>query len=349
MQNEEIFDVTIIGAGPAGLYGAFYSGLRDLKTKIIEFQPYLGGKINIYPEKMLWDVGGHAPASGGKMIENLTKQAKMFDPTIVLNEKVITIEKNQDDLFVLETNVGRKHYSKTVITATGTGIIKPQKLDVVGAEKYELSNLNYTVSSFEAFRDKVVLISGAGNSAIDWANELEPIAKGVYLVCRKDCLSCHEASANQLFASSASCLFETDIHALIAGAEHERIKEVELRNKQNGQLFRIPVDEVLINHGFERDASLIEESALAVEIEDNFIKGNAFGESNIPGFYAIGDVLRYDGKLNLIAGAFQDAANAVNRAKLWITPDATPRAMVSSHNEKFKERNQALITHPKKG
>lgn len=342
LKQEDIFDVTIIGAGPAGLYASFYSGLRDLKTKIIEFQPYLGGKINVYKEKMLWDVGGHAPAFGNEMIENLSKQAQMFSPEIVLGEKVTSIEKDHEDNFKLQTNEGNIHYSKTVIMASGSGILKPQRLKISGAEKYELSNLNYTVPSLSYFKDKVVLISGAGNSAIDWANELEPIAKGVYLICRKDCLSCHEASANQLFDSSAMCFFDTSIHQLIASRDHKRIEEVELVNKIDGQRFKVPIDEVLINHGFERDVSLLENCALQVETEEHRVIGNAFGESTMLGLYAIGDLLAYEGKLNLIAGAFQDAANAVNKAKLLIEPEAKFSAGVSSHNDKFIKKNQEI-------
>ena len=142
MDNHELFDVTVIGGGPAGLYSAFYSGLREMKTKIIEFQPTLGGKIHVYPEKMIWDVGGLTPIPGAKLIEQLVQQGLTFDPTVVLNEKVESITRNEEGIFILEGSSGEKHYSKTVIIAVGSGIINPQKLDIEGAERFEFSNLN---------------------------------------------------------------------------------------------------------------------------------------------------------------------------------------------------------------
>ncbi|MFV2049781.1 NAD(P)/FAD-dependent oxidoreductase, partial [Metabacillus sp. YM-086] len=185
MDSQELFDVTVIGGGPAGLYSAFYSGLREMKTKIIEFQPHLGGKIHVYPEKMIWDVGGQTPILGEKLIQQLVQQGLTFDPTVVLNEKVESISRTEEGIFILHTSSGEKHYSKTVIVAVGSGILNPQKLEIEGAEKFEVSNLHYTVKSLKRFKNKKVIISGGGNSAIDWANELEPIAEKVILTYRK--------------------------------------------------------------------------------------------------------------------------------------------------------------------
>lgn len=344
MVKQELFDVTIIGGGPAGLYSAFYSGLREMKTKIIEFQPTLGGKIHVYPEKMIWDVGGLTPIPGAKLIEQLVQQGLTFDPTVVLNEKVESISRHEDGLFVLEGSSGNKHYSKTVIIAVGSGIINPQKLDIVGAERFEISNLNYTVKSLQRFKGKTVVISGGGNSAIDWANELEPVAKKVYVTYRKGTLNGHEAQCAQLMNSSASCLLHTSITKLIAGINHEAIEQVELTNHQTGDVTYLPIDEVIINHGYEIDTSLLTNSSLNIDLIDQYyIAGSTKSESSVEGLYAAGDILKHEGKVNLIAGAFQDAANAVNKAKQFITPEADPFAMVSSHNEVLKKRNNELV------
>ncbi|MEI4622526.1 NAD(P)/FAD-dependent oxidoreductase [Bacillus pfraonensis] len=344
MNPEELFDVTVIGGGPAGLYSAFYSGLREMKTKIIEFQPQLGGKIHVYPEKMIWDIGGLPPVTGARLIEQLVEQGLTFHPEVVLNEKVESITKNPEGIFVLITSSGQKHFSKTVIVATGSGILKPQKLAIEGAERFEVSNLNYTVKSLKQFKDKTVIVSGGGNSAIDWANELEPIAKKVYLTYRKDALAGHEAQVTQLMNSSVSCIFHTSITKLIAGENHEAIERVELTNHETGEVSYLPIDEVIINHGYERDMKLLENSDLNVEIADDyFIAGSTNSESSIEGLYAAGDILKHEGKLHLIAGAFQDAGNAVNKAKQFIQPDASEYGMVSSHNDVFKQRNRELI------
>ncbi|MEH7461503.1 NAD(P)/FAD-dependent oxidoreductase [Bacillus thuringiensis] len=344
MNQEELFDVTVIGGGPAGLYSAFYSGLREMKTKIIEFQPQLGGKIHVYPEKMIWDIGGLPPVMGAKLIDQLVEQGLTFHPEVVLNEKVESITRNEEGIFVLKTSSGKRHFSKTVIVATGSGILKPQKLAIAGAEKFEVSNLNYTVKSLKHFQNKTVIVSGGGNSAIDWANELEPIAKKVYVTYRKDTLSGHEAQVTQLMNSSATCFLHTTITKLIVGDNHEAIERVELTNHETGEVSYLVIDEVIINHGYERDMTLLENSELNIEIiDDYFIAGNANSESSIEGLYAAGDILKHEGKLHLIAGAFQDAGNAVNKAKQFIQPDASEYGMVSSHNDVFKQRNRELI------
>lgn len=343
MSDKEIYDVTIIGGGPAGLYSAFYSGLRETKTKIIEFQPQLGGKIHIYPEKMIWDVGGQTPIPGAKLIEQLTQQGLTFNPTVVLNERVTNITRNENGLFVLKAASGQEHFSKTIIIAVGSGILKPQKLHIEGAERFEVSNLHYTVKSLQYFKDRTVIISGGGNSAIDWANELEPIAKKVYVTHRKDSFSGHEAQISQLINSSAECMFNTTITKLISD-NHESVEKVELTNQHTGEVSYVTVDDVIINHGFEQDSSLLNNSMLEIDLIDDFyIESNPSCESSVKGIYAAGDIVKYDGKLNLIAGTFQDAANAVNKAKQYIEPDANEVAMVSSHNEVFKQRNRELI------
>jgi ferredoxin/flavodoxin---NADP+ reductase len=343
MGNIEIFDLTIIGGGPAGLYSAFYGGLREMKTKIIEAQPELGGKIHVYPEKVIWDVGGLGPITGAKLIEQLKEQALTFNPEVVLNEKIVSIS-THDGLFIMRSDSGSIHYSKSIIVAIGSGILKPQKLKLEGAEKYEMSNLHYMVNSLKYFKDRTVVISGGGNSAIDWANSLEPVAKKIYLVHRRDCFSGHESQVTQLMNSSVECIFNSSITNLIANENHTSISSVELTNQKTGEMNSLPVDEVLINHGFDQDASLLEKSELDVVLIDNFfIDGTPASETSVPGLFAAGDILKHEGKLNLIAGTFQDAANAVNKAKQFIEPSAENAAMVSSHNKVFSERNKELI------
>ncbi|WP_347319848.1 NAD(P)/FAD-dependent oxidoreductase [Rossellomorea sp. RS05] len=344
MREKEIYDVTIIGGGPAGLYSAFYSGLREMKTKLIESQQRLGGKIHVYPEKMIWDVGGLTPLSGADLIKQLVKQGLTFDPTVVLNEKVSSIRKDSEGIFILEGDSGDVHLSKTVIVAVGSGIINPQKLKIEGAERFEVSNLHYTVKSLKQFKGRTVLISGGGNSAVDWANELEPVAGKVMVTYRKASFTGHEAQCSQLMNSSADCLFNTTITRLIGSEDGERIEKVELMNVETKNTTVVSVDDVIVNHGFEIDSSLLKDSSLGIEMLDDFyMKGNAVSETSVEGLYAAGDILKHEGKVHLIAGAFQDAANAVNRAKNFISPDADRSGMVSSHNEVFKKRNRELI------
>ncbi|MFC3769045.1 NAD(P)/FAD-dependent oxidoreductase [Paenibacillus sp. GCM10012303] len=346
MNTKQVFDVTIIGGGPAGLFAAFYSGLREMSTKIIEYQPFLGGKVHVYPEKMIWDVGGLTPVSGAQLIEQLTAQGTTFNPEIVLGEKVTSITKDEQGTFVLHTASGSEHYSRTVILAVGGGILKPTKLTIDGAERFEVTNLHYTVKSLARYQGKTVLISGGGNAAIDWANELEPIAKKVYLTYRKDNLKGHEAEISKLLASSVECLLNTSIEKLIASPNHETIQKVLLKHSEDDTETELEIDEVIINHGYERDKDLLQNSKVKIAMEKEYwIAGSAMSETSVDGLYAAGDILHHEGKLHLIAGAFQDAANAVNKAKQYITPDANAYGMVSSHNDLFEQKNRELLKH----
>jgi len=335
-------DVTIIGGGPAGLYAAFYSGLRELKTKIIEYQPFLGGKVHVYPEKMIWDVGGLTPVPGAKLIEQLVAQALTFEPEVVLGEKVESIARDAEGIFLLHTASGAVHRSRTVILAVGGGILKPIKLNIEGAERFEVTNLHYTIKSLARFKGKQVLISGGGNSAVDWANELAPIAAKVYLTYRSDALKGHEAEITKLGKGGVELLLNTTITKLIADKDQGQVASVMLANGEDSEV-RLEVDEVIISHGYERDKELLDNSEVKIELKDYRVAGTPTSATSVPGIYAAGDVLYHEGKLHLIAGAFQDAANAVNEAKQYITPEAHSYGMVSSHNELFAEKNRELL------
>lgn len=341
----DVFDITIIGAGPAGLYSAFYSGLRGLKTKVLDAQNVLGGKLNVYMEKMVWDVGGQPPLPAARLIDQLVKQATTFHPTICLETKVTKIERLEDDTFALHTETGDVHYSKTVVLALGSGILKPQKLTMEGADRFEVANLHYVVKSLRQFEGRHVVISGGGNAAIDWANELAPLAASVTVVYRKEAFTgAHEAQIEQLMQSGATCLFNTTICKLLADQEGHAIDRVEVKDELTGETTQLEVDEVIINHGYEIDAELLQNSSFDFELDEySRVIGSDASETSVPGIFAAGDILIHSSKVNLIAGCFHDAANAVNRAKLYIEPTAEKVAMVSSHNDVFKEKNKELL------
>jgi len=336
--TQELYDVTIVGGGPAGLYTAFYSGMRDLKTKIIEYSSQLGGRMLIYPEKMIWDVGGVTPILGGQLIKQLVEQAQTFDPTIALNQKVEKLEKQQDGTFILTSSTGEKHYSKTVILAVGYGVLSMQKLEIEGADRYEVTNLHYTVQEVEIFRHKHVLISGGGNSAVDWANELEPIAASVTVVHRREDFGGHEKNVSRMKESSVSV--KTPYEVVQLHSDGDLIQSVSIVNKETDAIERIEVDAVIVNHGLKCDYGALEEWGL--DIQDGVAIVNEKRETNIEGIYGAGDFIDHPSKVRLIAGAFTDGVLALNSAKLFIEPDAPKVAYVSSHNIRFKERNEKI-------
>ncbi|MBQ0138387.1 MAG: NAD(P)/FAD-dependent oxidoreductase [Kurthia sp.] len=329
-----LYDVTIIGGGAAGLYSSFYAGLRGMKTKIIEFQSSLGGKVQLFPEKKIWDIGGQPPITGDAFIKQLVSQALTFDPTVVLDTKVLKLLKLDDGSFEIHTSNGI-HYSKSIIVAVGGGIINPQKLDVDGVTKEELQNLHYVVRQFEPFRNQTVVISGGGNTAIDWANELYGIAKEIYVVYRGEKLSAHEAQVEYL-ESHANIHLETSIQRVIADENNKCVKQVVLQCGEEKKT--LAVDHVIVSHGFDMDQSI--EYAFDEElkrVDDFYIEATAQTITSVPGVYAAGDIAKYEGKVNLLVGCFQDAVNAVNRAKTYVEPEANEYAMVSSHNERVQK------------
>ncbi|KGR75135.1 NAD(P)/FAD-dependent oxidoreductase [Ureibacillus sinduriensis] len=337
----ELFDVTIIGGGPAGLYSAFYSGLRNMKTKIIEVQPVLGGKVNIYPEKVLWDVGGQPPMQAQLFVQNLVNQANTFSPTICLNTKVEQIEKH-GDIFVITTNNGETHYSKTIIVAVGGGILNPIKLEIEGAEKYEMTNLHYTILGLERFRNKKVLVSGGGNGAIDWAVELLFVAKEVVVIYRKDQLTAHESQVEKLKEHGVQIMLNAKIQSVVSNDTKTAIEQVIV--SQNGDIHEIQVDDVLISHGYNREVSLtFADDIQPMRKDDYYLVGQGQCKTSVPGIFGAGDIISYDDKVNLLIGTFQDAVLAVNNAKKYIDPKADQYGMVSSHNEKFAEKNKELL------
>lgn len=342
---DEIYDITIIGGGPGGLYSAFYAGLRDLKTKIIEYKSALGGKLHVYPEKIIWDIGGVTATPAKKVIENLVEQGLTFQPTVCLNTKVDVVTK-KDDLFVIETSTGEKHFSKKVVVAVGAGIINPIKLHVEGAEKYEVSNLHYTIRGIQSFKNKKLLISGGGNSAIDWAKDLIGIAKHITVIYRGENLSAHEAQIRYLEENGVPILTNTEIQSLVANEEKTKIKEVILENFATKETSTIVLDDVLVNHGYDRDHSFAFDATVNPERDEEYqyyLTTNGKGLTTVDGIYAVGDISKHDNKVYLITGAFIDAINAINDIKLSLEPTADQVAKVSSHHEIFEARNREIL------
>ncbi|WP_019423147.1 NAD(P)/FAD-dependent oxidoreductase [Paenibacillus sp. OSY-SE] len=335
----ELYDATIIGGGPAGMYTAFYSGMRDLKTKLIEAKTELGGRMLIYPEKMIWDVGGVTPILCENLIAQLEQQAKTFDPTIVLGQQITEMERLEDGTFMLTAATGERHHTRTIILAIGYGILTMQKLEIEGADRYEVTNLHYTVQELEVFRGKRVLISGGGNSAVDWANELEPIASQVMVVHRRDQFGGHEKNVVKMMESSVDVRTLYAVNQLHSN-NGDTIEEVSISNVETGETERFEVDAVIVNHGLRCDYGPLAEWGLEMKDDVAVVDGKL--ATNIPGVFAAGDFVTYDSKVRLIAGAFTDGALALNSAKLYLDPEAPKVAYVSSHNIRFKEKNKQL-------
>ena len=195
MAEEKIYDITIIGGGPVGLWAAFYAGLRGMTVNIIESLSELGGQPAIlYPEKKIYDIPAFPQTTGAELIENLLIQLKRFEDrvSIHLKEEVQTFKKT-DGIFTIATSKGQ-HLSKAIVIACGNGAFAPRPLGVDNEEDFANNNLLYNVHSLDQFAGKKVVIAGGGDSAVDWANHLDGVAESVTLIHRRDAFRAHEHS-----------------------------------------------------------------------------------------------------------------------------------------------------------
>lgn len=314
--SEELYDITIIGGGPVGMFAAFYAGMRNVKTKLIDSLPVLGGQVSLlYPEKTLYDVGGYAGVTGKELVSQLTSQMEHFEQTICLEEEVKEIEKLGEHHFKLTTSKGI-HHSKTIIIATGQGSFQPRKLTLEKADTFETSNLHYIVKNLDQYKDKTVVICGGGDTAVDWALTLEAIAKKVYLVHRRDRFRAHEGSVKMLQASSVEIL--TPYVPFELQGDGESIESVVFKETRGEQMRTIDLDYFIVNYGFISSLGPIKDWNLALEKTDIIV--NSKMETSIDGIYAAGDGITFDGKIKLIATGFGEAPTAVNHAVHSICP-----------------------------
>ncbi|OEH93986.1 NAD(P)/FAD-dependent oxidoreductase [Bacillus solimangrovi] len=324
-EDKKIYDITVIGGGPCGIFTAFYGGMRQASVKIIESLPQLGGQLSaLYPEKYIYDVAGFPKVRAQELIDNLIAQAEKFNPTVSLEQEVQTVEKLEDGTFKLTTK-SEIHYTKTIIITAGNGAFQPRRLDIEGASKFEAVNLHYHVDDLNKFAGKRVVVCGGGDSAVDWTLMLEPIAKEVTIVHRRDKFRAHEHSVENLEKSKANVL--TPYHpADLVG--NERIEQIIVEEVKGDKKKAIDVDDVIVNYGFISSLGPIKEWGL--DIQKNNIVVNSKQETNIPGIYAAGDICTYEGKVKLIASGFGEAPTAINNAKAYIDPKARLQPMHSS-------------------
>ncbi|RFU69616.1 NAD(P)/FAD-dependent oxidoreductase [Bacillus sp. V59.32b] len=333
MDQEGLYDVTVIGGGPIGLFTTFYSGMRNLKTKLIEAGSYLGGKITMfYPEKILRDIGGIPGIAGSAFVGQLIQQATTFEPTIVFGQRISDLKRMEDGTFLLTSETGEIHHTRTIIITIGAGIFKPIKLEVSGAEQYEAGQLHYSIDEICSFNDKRVLISGGGNSAVDWAHELLPVAKRVTVVHRRDDFGGHERHVSEM-KTHADILTPFTIKDLIG--KDGQIEAVVLEHVETGEIKTIKADEVVVNHGIRGDYGGIANWGLTMNEERIVVNGAM--ETNIPGIFAAGDAVTYPNKLKLIAGGLAEGPIALNSAKKYMDPAAESMAMYSTHHERLLE------------
>ena len=313
----EPFDLAIIGGGPAGLFGAFYAGLRGMRTLLIEALPELGGQLAVlYPEKFIYDVPGFPKILARDLVKLLIEQAMQFEPTVRLEEQVTNLIPTGDRAITVATT-GGEYPSKAVLIAAGVGAFAPNKLEAPGVARLEGQGVFYFVKSKAQFAGKRLLIVGGGDSAVDWALNLQDTAAAITLIHRRDQFRAHEGSMRELHASQVDVKV---FHELREIHGEQTVEAVTIFNNQTREEAELPMDAVLLQLGFKADMGPIKNWGLSREKRS--LRVNNSMATSMPGVFAAGDIAGAEVKLDLIAVGFGQAAVAVNAAKIYIDPKA---------------------------
>ncbi|MEJ7839684.1 MAG: NAD(P)/FAD-dependent oxidoreductase [Thermomicrobiales bacterium] len=317
--TEEITDIAIIGAGPTGLFAAFYAGLRGQSVQIIDSLEEAGGQLSaMYPEKFIYDVIGYPKVLAKDFVAACLEQAMRSNPTIHLREQVNTLEKLEDGTFALHTSNGIRR-SRTVIIAAGVGAFEPTKLGATGVLELEGKGIHYFAKRIEDFRDKHVVVVGGGDSAVDWALTLEPIAASVNLIHRSK-FRAHEATVKELEESTVTLRYPGYEVTEVRAADHGRIGGLTYRHL-DGHGGELEVDELICAIGFKADPGPIKSWGFELQRNQILVSGVTM-ESNISGVFAAGDIAAYPAKFKLIATGAGEAVTAVNHCVQHIDPTA---------------------------
>jgi len=319
--ERDVYDITIVGGGPTGLFAAFYAGLRQMKTKLVDALEELGGQVAVlYPEKYVYDVGGFPKITGKELVKGMVEQAMRFNPTVALGERITSIRITEDGLIALGSASGRTHFSKTVIIAAGVGAFSPNRLEAASAAQYEGRGVHYFLKDKGLMKDKNLLIVGGGDSAVDWALNLNKWAKSITLIHRRDVFRAHEESVSELMRCGVDVRLFYELKEVLG--DGGRITGAVIYDNRTKAETRLEIDAILVNIGFRADIGPIKDWGL--EIAGREVRATGKMETNIPGVFVAGDIASPEGtvKMNLIATGFAQAAVAVNVAKNHIDPKA---------------------------
>ncbi len=304
----------IVGAGPAGLYAAYYAGFRGWSVAVMDALPEAGGQITaMYPEKEIFDVAGYPAIKGRVLVEHLVESAAPYSPTYILGEQAVTLARTDDGRAVVTGSHGTRVTAKAVIITGGIGSFTPRALPA--DDGWEGRGLVYFVPQLSDHADKDVVIVGGGDSAFDWAFALQPIARSVSLVHRREQFRAHAAMVETV-RDLGVALFTSSEVVEIRGDDW--VSEVEVRHRETGETTVLPAQTVVACLGFVANIGPI--ASWGVELRKRHLVVDTAMRTNLPGIFGAGDIVTYDGKVPLISVGFGEAALAVNNAAPIIEP-----------------------------
>jgi ferredoxin/flavodoxin---NADP+ reductase len=310
---ESSVDVLIVGAGPVGLFGAYYAGVRGLSTAILDSLPEPGGQITaMYPEKAIFDVAGFPAIRGRELVANLVAQAAPFSPGYLLGQQAIGLERGDD--FVVTTTDGGRVRAKAIVVTGGIGTFTPRPLPT--GEELLGRGVVHFVPKPDEYSGLDVVIVGGGDSAVDWALLLEPIAKSVTIVHRRAAFRAHPHSVEVMQNSSVQIVTDAQVAAVLG----DPVTDVEVTVGEESR--KLPCDRLVAALGFLANLGPLLEWGLKIEQRRHIVVDTTMA-SSVPGVYSAGDICDYPGKVRLIATGFGEVATAVNNAVAFIDPHAS--------------------------
>jgi len=314
-------DVIIVGAGPIGLFAVFELGLYDMKCHLIDILDRVGGQCaELYPEKPIYDIPAVPVCTGTELIDKLMEQTKPFNPTFHLGQMAEKMEKTPEGKWRVTTDRGTVLEAPVVVLAAGGGSFVPKKMPIKGIESYENESVFYAVRKMEAFRGKNIVISGGGDSALDWAINLQPVAAKVTLVHRRDEFRAAPDSVGKMRALVSEGLMDLKIANLTAvTGEGKQIASVTLK-EEGKDPYEQPCDALLAFYGLTMKLGPVAQFGVTFENELVPVDTSTF-ETNLPAVFAIGDINVYPGKMKLILSGFHEAALMAKKAFTYVHPD----------------------------
>jgi ferredoxin/flavodoxin---NADP+ reductase len=338
MTTHEITDITIVGGGPTGLFAQFYAGMRGVTSRIVDALPELGGQLKaLYPEKLIFDVGGFPRVLAKELVNQLAAQASQFGAKSYLGERVVGLTQ-ENGHFVLSTE--RQQFpTRAVVIAGGIGAFSPRRLPQSCAEPWYGRGVHEIVTDPEEFRGRRIVIIGGGDSAFDWAHQLLDRAASVTLVHRSDRFRAHAATVSEVQAAVAAGRAQLlTFHELAdITSSGDQLSGVVLKDIKAKTTRSLDVDAILPMLGFVSDLGALTEWGLTIVNDEITVTSTM--ETGRPGIYAAGDITTYPGKLKLIATGFGEAAIAVNQAVHWIYPDKKVNPGHSSNMAIFGQKD----------
>lgn len=313
-------DIIIIGAGPTGLFTVFEAGLLGLKCHIIDSLVKPGGQCSeIYPNKPIYDIPAYPEIMAGDLIHKLLDQIKPFDPGYTMGESAVELKKS-DSEFIITTDKNTKIKGKVVAIAGGLGNFEPRKPNLENIDKYEENGLVYKIINKDDFKDKNVIISGGGDSALDWTLELSKIAKKVTLIHRRNEFRGAIESVKQIQKLKDKNIVDVITPAqLVAINGRDKVESIDL--KVNEEIVTIETDFIIPLYGLIPKMNIFKDWGLNIEKNAISVNNALDYSTNIKGIYAIGDINNYPGKLKLILSGFHEAAVMCHSAYNYINPD----------------------------